>query len=92
MENKFNFDLKICGDGKKNEIINIKNKNNLNKVLFKSKLSYEKVQKKNRKFKINYSSIKWFEPFGLIITEALSKGTPVAVSYIGIWDHDLIKI
>ena len=76
--------LEIIGDGQeKKKLISFKNKNNLNKVLFLGKLSYEKVQKKIENSKLIIVPSEWFEPFGLIITEALSKGTPVAVSYIG---------
>ena len=83
--------LEIIGDGaEKKKLISFKNKNNLNNVLFLGKLSYEKVQKKIQNSKLIIVPSEWFEPFGLIITEALSKGTPVAVSCIGTLP-DLIK-
>tara|TARA_B100002019_G_C21264467_1_gene598611 strand:- start:320 stop:1450 length:1131 start_codon:yes stop_codon:yes gene_type:complete len=84
--------LEIIGDGQeKKKLISFKNTNNLNKVLFLGKLSYEKVQKKIENSKLIIVPSEWFEPFGLIITEALSKGTPVAVSYIGTLPDLIIK-
>ncbi len=84
--------LEIIGDGQeKKKLISFKNKNNLNKVLFLGKLSYEKVQKKIENSKLIIVPSEWFEPFGLIITEALSKGTPVAVSYIGTLPDLIVK-
>jgi glycosyltransferase involved in cell wall biosynthesis len=83
--------LEIIGDGAEKKNLNsFKNKNNLNNVVFLGKLSYEKVQKKIENSKLIIVPSEWFEPFGLIITEALSKGTPVAVSNIGTLP-DLIK-
>lgn len=76
--NKFNFDLKICGDGNlKNKIINIKNINYLG-FLNKSKL-YEEINKS--KFLVFPS--KWYEGFPKIILEAFALGTIVIAPNLG---------
>ena len=76
--------LEIIGNG--NEDIKLqyyKKKNLLANVIFCGKLTYEKVQKKIEKTKLLIIPSEWYEPFGLGIFEALSKGTPVATSDSG---------
>ena len=76
--NKFNFDLKICGDGNlKKEVIKIKNINYLG-FLDKPKL-YQEINKS--KFLVFPS--KWYEGFPKIILEAFALETIVIAPNLG---------
>ena len=83
--------LEIIGNGEDEIMLKTyKKKHLLQNIIFSGKLSYKKVQKKIEKSKLLIIPSEWYEPFGLVIIEALSKGTPVASSDIGSLP-DLIK-
>jgi glycosyltransferase involved in cell wall biosynthesis len=83
--------LEIIGNGEDEIMLKkYKKKHLLQNIIFSGKLSYKKVQKKIEKSKLLIIPSEWYEPFGLVIIEALSKGTPVASSDIGSLP-DLIK-
>jgi glycosyltransferase involved in cell wall biosynthesis len=76
--------LEIIGTGKEEEKLKkYKEEHALSNVFFTGKLTYKKVQKKIEKSKLLIIPSEWYEPFGLVILEAFSKGTPVAASNIG---------
>ena len=76
--------LEIIGDGEdKIKLKNYKKNHSLKNIIFSGKLTYTQVQKKIEKSKLLIIPSEWYEPFGLVIIEALSKGTPVASSDIG---------
>jgi len=76
--------LEIIGDGEDEIMLKkYKKEHLLQNITFLGKLTYKKVQKKIEKSKLLIIPSEWYEPFGLVIIEALSKGTPVASSDIG---------
>lgn len=76
--------LEIIGyGGDEINLRNYKKDNVLKNITFSGKLSYAQVEKKIEKSKLLIIPSEWYEPFGLVIIEALSKGTPVAASDIG---------
>tara|TARA_Y100000590_G_C15729467_1_gene1016448 strand:- start:7 stop:1158 length:1152 start_codon:yes stop_codon:yes gene_type:complete len=76
--------LEIVGNGEEEEKLKkYKKEHGLTKVIFSGKLTYKQVQKKIEKSKLLIIPSEWYEPFGLVILEAFSKGTPVAASNIG---------
>ena len=76
--------LEIIGTGEDEEKLKgYKEEHGLSNVFFTGKLTYKKVQKKIEKSKLLIIPSEWYEPFGLVILEAFSKGTPVAGSNIG---------
>tara|TARA_B100000579_G_C22847174_1_gene865100 strand:+ start:2125 stop:3300 length:1176 start_codon:yes stop_codon:yes gene_type:complete len=76
--------LEIIGNGEDEiNLRNYKKDHLLNNITFSGNVSYTEVEKKVEKSKLLIIPSEWYEPFGLVIIEALSKGTPVAASDIG---------
>jgi len=83
--------LEIIGNGEDEiNLRNYKKDHFLKNITFSGKLTYTQVQKKIEKSKLLIIPSEWYESFGLVIIEALLKGTPVAASDIGTLP-DLIK-
>ena len=76
--------LNIVGSGElEDKLKKMAQKHSMNNINFLGKLTNEDVKERISKAKLMIVPSEWYEPFGKVIIESFSKGTPVAVSNIG---------